>query len=169
MFYKYEIRNNNGEDCLYLYLSLKYEFSNEFTDNYNLSKLSLDYININKINFKGKKIYYVVNGIVVKGLDLDTNKYSLSDIYNPDNFLINLKLDDNSLCELSLREYLLSILFNYYEIDIGDEVLKAICIIYNTYSYKSMKENNYIYANNSFYNYSFNNYIFLSIKQFFSN
>ena len=44
MFYKYEIRRSNGEDCLYLYISLNYEFSNEFTNNNSLSILSKDYI-----------------------------------------------------------------------------------------------------------------------------
>ena len=153
MFYKYEIKRSNGEDCLYLYISLDYEFSNEFMNNNSLNILSKDYIKTNNIKFNGKKIYYVVNGIVVKRLDLDTNKYVLNDSYNPDNYLINLKLDDGSLCEISLREYLTSLLFSYYDDSIGDEVLKSICILFNTYSYKMMSENNYILENNDFVKY----------------
>ena len=166
MFYKYEIRKNNGEDCLYLYISLDYEFSNEFTDNNNLSLLSKNYIKTNNINFKGKSVFFVVNGIVVKKLDLNSNKYVLNDSYSPDSFLINLKLDDDSLCEISLRDYLISILLSYYDENIGDEVLKSICILFNTYSYKMMKENNFILESNDFaryinykeYKLNYNNY-----------
>ena len=154
MFYKYEVKNINGEDCLYLYLSLNYEFSNEFIDNQSLRSLSKSFINTNNINFKGKNIYYVVNGIVVKKLNLDTNKSIISDIYSPDNFLINLKLSDNSLCEITLREYLISILFNYYDNSIGDEVLKAICVLFNTYSYKMMRKDNFVSSLNDFYDYT---------------
>ena len=145
---------------------LDYEFSNEFTDNNNLSLLSKNYIKTNNINFKGKSVFFVVNGIVVKKLDLNSNKYVLNDSYSPDSFLINLKLDDDSLCEISLRDYLISILLSYYDENIGDEVLTSICILFNTYSYKMMKENNFILENNDFaryinykeYKLNYNNY-----------
>ena len=150
MFYKYEIRNNNGEECLYLYLSLNYEFSKEFTDNNNLKDISDKFIKINNINFKGKKIYYVVNGVVVKKLDNSKNIYTTSDEYSPDNYCINLKLDDGSMCEISLREYLVSALFYYYDDNIGNEVFKAICILFNTYCFKCMNEVGYITSNNNF-------------------
>lgn len=153
MFYKYDIKNINGEECLYLFLSLKYEFSDEFINNYNLGEISKNYISINKIPFKGKKIYYVVNGIVVKSMNLNDSKYIICNNYAPDYFLINIKYDDGSICEITLREYLLGILFNYYNDNIGDEVLKSICVLFNTYSYKMMKENKYILANNSFNTY----------------
>ncbi len=150
MFYKYEIRNNNGEECLYLYLSLNYEFSKEFIDNNNLKDISEKFIKINNINFKGKKIYYVVNGVVVKKLDNSKNIYTTSDEYSPDNYCINLKLDDGSMCEISLREYLVSALFYYYDDNIGNEVFKAICILFNTYCFKCMNEVGYITSNNNF-------------------
>lgn len=153
MFYKYEIKKINGEDCLYLFISMDYEFSNEFTNNSNLSILSRDYIKANNIKFNGKKIYYVINGIVVKKLDLKSNKYVLNDSYSPDNFLINLKLTDNSFCEITLRDYLVSVLFSFYSDNIGDEVLKAICVLFNTYSYKMMIENKYILENSEFVRY----------------
>ena len=166
MFYKYDIKNVNGEDCLYLYLSLKYEFSDEFINNYNLNELSKNYISINKIPFKGKKVYYVVNGIVVKSIDLKDNRYIICNNYAPDYFLINLKFDDGSLCEITLRDYLLGILFNYYNNSIGDEVLKSICVLYNTYSYKMMKDNKFILANNSFNRYINYNEYDLSYKDY---
>ena len=103
-----------------------------------------------------------MNVIVVKKMSIDNKRYDIDDSYNPDNYLINLKLDDGSLCEISLREFLLSILFKYYDNNIGDEVLKSICILFNTYSYMMMSKYNYIDSKNDFIN--FINYKEYSIK-----
>lgn len=157
MFYKYEVRNINNQDVLYLYLSLKYEFSNEFIDDNNLKILSKNFIKMNNINFHGQDVYFVIDGIVVKKLNILKNS-SINDYYSPDKFLINIKLDDNSMCEITLRDFLLSVLFNYYSDILHIEVLKAICILYNTYAYKTMNEDNFISSNNSFIKYE--NYIY---------
>ena len=152
MFYKYEIRNVNGENILYLYMTMKYEFSKEFSgfEDQQLSILSNNFIKMNHIPYTGNKVYLVVDGFVVKRLDI-TNQNSFSDPnYKPDNFLINIKLEDNSLCEITLREYLRSILFSKYSNELGDEVLKALCVLYNTFSYKMMQEEHYIVANSPF-------------------
>ena len=154
MFYKYEIRNINNQEVLYLYLSLKYEFSNEFVDDNNLKILSKDFIKTNNITFRGSLVYYVIDGIIVKKVNLlDDN--NISDDYSPDKFLINIRLEDNSMCEITLRDYLLSCLFFFYSNDIDNEVLKCICILYNTYAYKQMKEDNFISSNNSFTKYEY--------------
>lgn len=152
MFYKYEIKNINNEDCLFLYLSNNYEFSNEFQNSEKLEDISKYYIKINNIKFSGKKIYYVVNGIVTKSSVINN---TINNNYSPDNFLVNIKFNDNSLCEMSLRDYLLNILFSYYNEDIGDEVYKSICILFNTYAYKMMKESNSIMANSNFNSYKY--------------
>ncbi len=155
MFYKYEVKRINGEDCLFLYLSLNYEFSSEFQQDESLSKESRNYIKVNNINFCGKKVYYVVNGVVVKGIELNDNSYDTK--YAPDRFLINIKFDDGSLSEITLREFLLSVLFSYYDTNIGDELFKAIGILFNTYAYKMMQENNFVSANNYFLNFTYYN------------
>ena len=51
MFYNYEIRNNNSEEILYLYLNMKYEFSNEFSleDDIDLARRSKNFIQNNNI------------------------------------------------------------------------------------------------------------------------
>lgn len=157
MFYKYEVRNNGNEDILYLYCSFKYEFSKElnYNDDRELGNISRDFIRTNNIKFNGNKIYLVVDGFIAKKMELDdinNDNYNNHEYYKPDKFLINLKLEDNSLVEITLREYLLSLLLsihNKYHI----EVLKAICVLFNTYSYKCMSENKYIDANNYYYNY----------------
>lgn len=150
MFYQYEIKNN----VLYLYLSMKYEFSNEISimNDEDLGRRCKNFIQNNNIDFKGNKVFLVVDGIVVKTLDISTinNIVKLDNKYSCDNFLINIKLDDDSICEVTLREYLMSLLFYQYEYTNDTEVLKAICILYNTYAYKVMRDNNYISVNDSF-------------------
>lgn len=155
MFYKYTTNNINGVEVLYLYLSFKYEFSNEFLNDDKLLLLSRNYIISNNINFKGKTIYYVVDGIVVKRLDITRDESIISDYFSPDNYLINIMLDDNSVCEITLREYLLSILFDFYNSEFPIEVYKCICILYNTYVYKQMNEDNYIKCNSIFNDYKY--------------
>ena len=150
MFYKYEIKNNE----LYLYLTMNYEFSNEFGYNSdsNLNRITLDFINTNNIDFDGNVINYVVDNIIVKKINLLKSKTKTvnNPQYSCDNFMINVKLDDNSLCEISLHDYLLSILFEKYSVNYDIEVLKCICILYNTYAYRCMSIDKYISANNYF-------------------
>lgn len=154
MFYKYEIKNRAGDEVLYLYVSSKYEFSNELiNDDDNLSILSRNFIDTYNIPFKGNTIYLVIDDIIIKRIDINKNN-NLSDTYFlPDNYLINLKLDDGSLSEITLREYLLSILFSYYSYNIDDEVLKSICVLFNTFCYKMMTDEKYIKADNLFFKY----------------
>ena len=153
MFYKYEIKNNE----LYLYLTMSYEFSNEL--NYNsdadLNKITLDFINSNKINFTGNTVNYVVDNIIVKRTNLNNCKVSVinNPNYSCDNYVINLKLDDNSCCEISLHDYLISILFEYYNVNYDVEVLKCICILYSTYAYNCMSNDKMILSNNYFNNF----------------
>ncbi len=143
MISKYEIRDVLGEEILYLYLNHSYEFSQEFDQD--LALYSDQYIQINRIPFYGHKIYYIVDGIVVKKAEYNHPYY-----YDPDHFFINLRLEDNSMIELSLKDYLTSILFSYYQEDMGDEVLQSICILFNTYAYKKMEEDGFLLANDSF-------------------
>lgn len=146
MFYDYKIINND----LYLYLTLDYEFSKElnYVDDSKLDKITADFINTNNINFKGNNIFYVVDNIVVKKNLL--NKYELNNAFLSNSFLVNIKLDDDSICEISLHEYLLSILFCLYEYKFSKETLKSVVVLYNTYAYKCMQESNIIDSSSSF-------------------
>ena len=104
MFYKYEIKNNE----LYLYLTMNYEFSNEFGYNSdsNLNRITLDFINTNNIDFDGNIINYVVDNIIVKKVNLlkDVNRVVNNPLCSCDNYTVNVKLNDNSLCEIYLHE-----------------------------------------------------------------
>ena len=111
MFYKYEIQRSMEGDILYLYLSMKYEFANEFSleDEKDLERRTKNFIASNHIPFHGHKIYLVIDGKIVKTLnikDMDTIS-SPSEEYSLDSYMVHVQLEDFSLCEISLREYLL--------------------------------------------------------------
>jgi len=153
MFYKYEIRHNNGEDILYLYLSMKYEFADEFiTKEKDLERRTKNFIASNSIPFHGHKVYLVIDGKIVKVLNLVDIDHTItpSKEYSVNSFVVNIRLEDCSLCEIYLQDYLISVLLSKYQEDIPDEVYKAITILYNTYAYKCMKENGFIDSNTSF-------------------
>lgn len=79
MFYKHLILQVNNEDVLYLYLTNYQEFSNEFTHDTKkkdlYSKIK-DYIQAKRIHFNGKKVMFVVNGLIIGSLMLATSNFS---------------------------------------------------------------------------------------------
>ena len=156
MFYNYEIKNGS----LFLYLNMKYEYANEFSINndIDLARRAKNFIKNNNITYRGNHIYLVVDGVVVKSLNLkniDYNTFSLSSDYDCDSFMINIKLKNGAICEMSLREYLQNVLCSFYTYDLEDEVLKSIGVLYNTYAYKSMKDNKYVDENDYFVRFNY--------------
>lgn len=158
MFYKYEIKNNGIEDILYLYLTMTYEFSRELaldSSDKELARRTRNFINNNNINYNGKKVYLVIDGIVVKSLDImnyDKPIEILKDslYYSNDHFLVTIRMFDNSLIELPLKEYLLGVLAANSFPDLDIEVLKTLSILYRTYAFKCMSEKREITAYNDF-------------------
>lgn len=150
MFYGYDIRNNGQEDVLYLYMTMQYEFSNEFTLEDNAVELKTqNFIKTNDINFKGNKVCVVMDGKVVKCLTFNNLK-TQKENHLADSLMVNICLDDNSLCEISLREYLLGVLMSKYMDSLHVETIKAMTILYQTFAFKMMEENNCILSNNRF-------------------
>lgn len=158
MFYKYEIKNNGIEDILYLYLTMSYEFSKELSSDLKdneLTRRTKNFIKNNGINYAGNKVYLVIDGIVVKSLDVSKNENEIEVLkenlfYSNDHYLVNIKLDNGSMIETSLREYLLGVLATNINHSIELEAIKALVILYRTYAYKEMHEKNVISANNNF-------------------
>lgn len=154
MFYRYEIMKQGNEEVLYLYLTMKYEFSKElsFQSNEDLGRRTNHFIQTNHIPFHGNKVFLVIDDMIVKSIDL--SKISIPsnylNYYTAESFLINIELDDHSLCEITLKEYLLGILLSKYIDSLHAEVLKSICVLYNTYAYKMMLEEGKISSDNSF-------------------
>jgi len=149
MFYRYSIINNGFEDILYLYGTMKYEFSNEFNlEDEDLTLKTENFIKTNAIQFKGNKVCLVMDNKVVKCMYI--NNYQDDGNYYSDNYLINICLDDNALCEITLREYLLGVLFSKYLDSIHEETLKAMTVLYSTFAFKMMKENKQVLSTNRF-------------------
>lgn len=158
MFYKYEIKNNGVEDILYLYLTMTYEFSRELAmdaSDKELARRTKNFIRNNNIHYEGKKVYLVIDGIVVKSLDImDYNepieilKDSL--FYSNEHYLVTVRMPDEKIIELPLREYLLGVLASNVSPTLDLEVLKALCVLYRTYVFKCMSEVKEIDSYNDF-------------------
>ena len=165
MFFKYEVKNNGNEDILYLYLNMSYEFAKEINsgDEGNLEQRASNFIKNKGINFSGDKVFLVVNDIVVKTLNIANKKSDieiLSDklVYSNNYFLVNVKLDNNSIVEMTLSDYLIGAIASNITPDLDLEVLKCLAILYRTYAFKEMQENNYILATNEYLVYKSYNY-----------
>lgn len=155
MFYRYEIKNNGKEEILYLYLTMTYEFSKELglkSNNNEISRRTKNFIKNNSIDFKGNKIYLVIDDIIVKTLEIKKDEEieilkMSNEIYN-NNSLITLKNENNTTIEISLKDYLLGVLATNTINNLELTTLKSLCILYRTYAYKQMKENKYILSTN---------------------
>lgn len=158
MFYKYEIKNNGDEDILYLYLSMTYEFSRELvlsSNNDDLARRTRNFIRNNNIKYTGRKVYLVIDGIVVRTLDITDNSNPIEILksslyYSNEHFLVTIKMTDNSVIELPLKEYLLGVLATNYVPDMNIEVIKAISVLYRTYAFYKMSTQRKINSYNDF-------------------
>lgn len=157
MFYRYEIKNNGKEEALYLYLTMTYEFSKELEDNTKegaINKKAKDFIQNNSIDFHGDKVYLVVDGIVIKTLNIN-KEYIVKEIPNSNkylnkNFIIHLKYFNDHMEDLTLEDYLLGVLATNAIKNLELTTLKALCILYRTYAYKMMAKYRYINVYNEF-------------------
>lgn len=157
MFYRYEVKNNGKEDILYLYLTMNYEFSRELglkASDKEMKRRCKNFIKNNGIDFSGNKVYLVIDGIVVKTLDI--NKEEEIEVlkenlyYSNDYYLVTVKLDSSAIVEMTLKDYLLGVLATNMIPGLNIEVLKAMCILYRTYAFKEMEEKKVIDATNNF-------------------
>lgn len=160
MFYKYEIRNNGIEDILYLYLTMTYEFSKELgynSDNREITRRTKNFIKNNGISYNGKKVYLVIDGIVVRSLDItgedDVEVLNEELYYSNEHYLVTVKLEDDIKIEISLKEYLLGVLGSIYIPGLELETLKALTLLYRSYAFREMSEKRVIKAFNEFCTY----------------
>ena len=161
MFYKYEIRNNGTEDILYLYLTMSYEFSKEIGFNSSdkeITSRTRNFVKNNGIDYNGNKVYLVIDGIVVKALDISKSDVEIEVLkedlyYSNEQYMVTIKLENEATIEISLREYLLGCLASRYYKGIEIETLKALAILYRTYAFKEMSEKRIILSFNEFVNY----------------
>ena len=157
MIYRYEIKSNGTEDILYLYVTMTYEFSKELEDNKTekVKSTCKKFMKNNSIDFKGDKIYLVIDGIIVKTININENNMekehekSTEDLSN-NNFYINLRYSNNNTVKITLKDYLLGTLATNAIENLELTTIKALCLLYRTYAYKEMKEKNYIKAVNQY-------------------
>ncbi len=161
MFYKYEIRNNGNEDILYLYLTMNYEFSKEIGFNSSdkeITRRTKNFVKNNGINYNGSKVYLVIDGIVVRSLDISNNKPDIEILkedlyYSNEQYMVTIRLENEASIEISLKEYLVGCLAGIYYKGIELETLKALAVLYRTYAFKEMSEKRVLMSFNDFVNY----------------
>lgn len=105
MIDNYEIKLVDNEECLFLYINDDYEFGEEFLLNEKRKKKKslyntvVNFIKKNKINFNGKKIFFVFRGIVIGSLVLGS---IMSSITPPNN--IQYVEYDNSIWQYNIEK-----------------------------------------------------------------
>ena len=151
MLEKYKIVKSNNEEILYLYLSVNYEFGSDLTSN-ELEKKAKSYLTTHNIKFNGNKVVFIVNGISTKIININTNKIYLN------NYLITLKKEE----KMTLKELLLSLLLSNVNIDLKEETLKSITILYRSELIYNLKDNKYL--NIKDLNLIYHNYNYYKIK-----
>ena len=166
MFYRYEIKRDNNKEILYLYFDMNYEMANELGedidyDKEKIEKEVLDYINDKNIDFKGDKVFLVSKGLVVKTLELknkDIKIEVLDDKSDYANIKYKVKLRGNNKEDLYLKEFLIGVMFTNAIHDLPLEVMKALCVLYRTYTYSKMNKDGFLEVSDQFMKYKTNNY-----------
>ena len=160
MFYRYEIKKNNNGETLYLFLDMKYEFSKDLvyaSSNEELTRRTKNLIKNSGIDYTGDKVYLVINGIIVKSLDISDDieilDLEVDSEYSNQSFFVSIEYEDKTIISISLKEYLLGVLATNSYINLELDTLKALVLLYRTYAYKEMKEKEKISAINPFISY----------------
>lgn len=159
MFYKYDIRKFNNEEVLYLYLTMNEEISSELgNDNDGDLKESIDaFLNHNGIKYEGSKVFLVVNGIIIKSLDIKNKAIIVDDEddsgYTNDNFMVKIKVQNEQESSIKLADYLLGAMFTNISYNFDIEVLKAVSILYRSYVFYKIGKDGFIDFDDKFIKY----------------
>lgn len=133
MLESYKIAKSNNEDILYLYLNVDYEFGNDLTTE-ELEKRAKSYLTTHNIKFNGNKVVFIVNGISTKLISINNNKTYLN------NYLVTLNTEE----KITIKELLLSLLLSNINLDLKEETLKSITILYRSELMYNLKDNKYL-------------------------
>ena len=152
MFYRYEIKRQNNKDVLFLYLSMSEEEAVDFgsRNKVTIEEKVKNFIKQNNIKYDSGPIYLVMNGIIVKSMELKDNHVNIEIIdeegfYRNDRFMVKVK-NDTETTSMLLRDYLMGVLLTNVSYDYNIELLKAVAVLYRTYAYKQMGKIGYIKA-----------------------
>lgn len=169
MIYRYDIRKYNGRDVLYLYLTMNEEFSSELGEKNSdtLENKCKKYIKSKNIPYQGDDVFLVVNGIVVKSLNIknkDINIEILDDKCDYVNAKYKVKIRDGNIEKsIVLKDFLMGVLFSNCTLDMELEVLKAICVLYRTYTFFKMEKDGFVPVSDEFINYKTTSYYKLAL------
>lgn len=175
MFYRYEIKDYYGKNVLYLYCSMTEEVSNELGHNDidKLSKRINNYIQNKNIKYSGDEVFLVVDGIVVKSIPIKksvVNIEVLDDGCSYGNFKYTITLRENNReIMISLKEYLMGVLFTNCTYNMHIELMKALCVLYRTYAFYKMQEDGFIDTSDPFMKYQNVSYYKLLFTDNFKN
>ncbi len=156
MFYRYEIKSYGGKKVLYLYMSMSQEEASEFREKneVTIEERVKNFIKQNNIDYQDGPIYLVMNGIVVKSMEIKQKDVNIEVIdeesyYNNNKFIVKVK-NETEVTSMLLRDYLLGLMLTNVSYDYDVELLKAVSILYRTYAYKQMGKLGYIKTDDSF-------------------
>jgi len=152
MIYMYNIGEYNGKEVLYLYLTFNEEFSSEFGDinNDDLENKCRKYIKERNIQYEGEDVVLVVDGIVVKTINIKDKDIKIENLdikcdYSDAKFKVKVKdINGDIEKEIVLKDFLVGVLFTNSTVGIDIEVLKAMCVLYRTYTFYKMNVDKYI-------------------------
>lgn len=151
MFNNYLLTTINNKKELYLYLGESYEFSGNNNSNDNIYNRVNNYINNNKINYRGNKVNFIKNGIIIGSIDLsdyDFNNNRYVEVLKPyNNKLVDLDKSFNIINKYKLNQYIFSIISNNVPACFNIEAIKAIIIAIRTDFYKKLSNNTSIDIN----------------------
>lgn len=159
MFYKYDIKKFNNEDVLYLYLSMNEEFATDSINNERDLEECIDaFLTHNGIAYDGNKVFLVVNGIIIKSIDIKNKQIEIldkddDDGYNNSSFMVKIKNENQENNSISLNDYLLGALFTNISYSFDVEVIKAVTILYRSYIFYKMGKDGFLDINDDFIKY----------------
>ena len=144
MFYNYAIAVENNKPILLLYVSSKFEISSTLDVSNQRKNIYLkvkDYIDDNNIDFKGNRVNFISNGIMLGHINLDDYDY---DHNNMIEIIGNKFIDNNSLNiinKIKEEEYIFNTISKDIPINFNIEVLKALAISIRTNYYRNIIDN----------------------------
>lgn len=160
MFYRYEIKNRNNRNSLFLYISLSEEEASEFSkkNEESLEDKVKNFIKQNNIDYNEGPVYIVCNNIIIKSIDIKNKKITIEELiekelYSNNKFIVKVKHPNNEISIITLKDYLTSALLTNISYEYNVELIKGITILFRTYAYKQMAKDGYILANDNFIKY----------------
>ena len=176
MFYKYLILKVNGENVLYLYINNYEEFAADFKQANNKESLYQqvkNFITTNRINFTGKKIMFVINGLIIGSMVLGATAFNnintnlQTDNTKKDDFYITeekvakeastnqnkvlIKNKKGTVDKIIFNNYLASAVGMSMPATYEKEALKALAVILRTDAFKEIYEKKYLDNDNKLY------------------